>query len=69
MSFGKVMAMADIRDEHGRDLASFSGSQTYSGGGLLASPGPLRPLVDFVASIRVGVFPKLLTGFLIGAIL
>jgi len=61
--------MADIRDEHGREVASFGESQTYSGGGLLASPGPLIPLVDLVASIRVGVFPKLLTGFLIGALL
>ncbi len=69
MLAGKVMAMADIRDKHGREVASFGESQTYSGGGLLASPGPLRPLVDFVASIRVGVFPKLLTGFLIGALL
>ena len=42
---------------------------TYAAGGLLISPGPFQPLVNFVARINAGVFVKLLSGFLVGALL
>ncbi len=61
--------MAEVRSEHARHAGNYGKGLIHSGGGLLASPGPFRPMVDFVARINTGVFTKLLSGFLVGALL
>ena len=61
--------MAEVRSEHARHAGNYGKGLIHSGGGLLASPGPFRPMVDFVARINTGVFAKLLSGFLVGALL
>ena len=63
------MAMAEVRNEHARHAGNHGEGLIHSRGGLLASAGPFRPMVDFVARINTGVFMKLLSGFLVGALL
>ena len=61
--------MADVRYERDRHAGNYGEGLIHSGGGLLASPGPFRPMVDYVARINTSVFTKLLSGFLVGALL
>ncbi|MFQ5814363.1 MAG: ATP-binding protein [Anaerolineae bacterium] len=59
--------MADAKDEQGKGAGTPMPEPEGEGG--LPLPGPLRPLVDFVARIKASVHVKLLVGFFIGALL
>jgi len=60
--------MADTRDGPERGAAKPVPEPEVEGG-LPDLPGPLRPIVDFVARIKASVHVKLLVGFFIGAML
>ena len=61
--------MTQSGDENGQRIVPDGEDPEPSGGGLLASPGPFTPLVTFAARINASVFAKLLSGFLVGALL
>ena len=70
--------MSDSKHEHSQSSVHGADDQQQPAGGESsgrsdveprALTGPLRPLVDLAAGINVGVHVKLLSGFLVGALL